>query len=88
MLLVLRESAQPPSQRPTLAEADRLLESARASASERNYAQNDEPAVILSQAPSPRRRDGECREGRLMRVTRRKRIATPLPPAIRFFILA
>ncbi|MFD9412314.1 sensor histidine kinase [Streptomyces sp. NPDC059989] len=31
VLLVLRESAQPPSQRPTLAEADRLLESARAS---------------------------------------------------------
>ncbi|MFD3873622.1 sensor histidine kinase [Streptomyces sp. NPDC058623] len=30
VLLVLRESAQPPSQRPTLAEADRLLESARA----------------------------------------------------------
>lgn len=31
VLLVLRESAQPPSQRPTLTEADRLLESARAS---------------------------------------------------------
>ncbi|MET9322769.1 histidine kinase [Streptomyces sp. NPDC003038] len=31
VLLVLRESAQPPSKRPTLAEADRLLESARAS---------------------------------------------------------
>ncbi|WP_405981792.1 sensor histidine kinase [Streptomyces sp. NBC_00158] len=31
VLLVLRESAQPPSQRPTLLEADRLLESARAS---------------------------------------------------------
>ncbi|MCF3179201.1 two-component sensor histidine kinase [Streptomyces polychromogenes] len=31
VLLVLRESAQPASQRPTLAEADRLLESARAS---------------------------------------------------------
>jgi signal transduction histidine kinase len=31
VLKVLRESAQPPSQRPTLAEADRLLESARAS---------------------------------------------------------
>ncbi|MCJ1675920.1 histidine kinase [Streptomyces sp. APSN-46.1] len=30
VLLVLRESSQPPSQRPTLAEADRLLESARA----------------------------------------------------------
>ncbi|MFI9066023.1 sensor histidine kinase [Streptomyces sp. NPDC053429] len=34
VLLVLRESAQPPSQRPTLAEADRLLESARASGAE------------------------------------------------------
>ncbi len=31
VLLVLRESAQPPSQRPTLVEADRLLEAARAS---------------------------------------------------------
>ncbi|MFD8983862.1 sensor histidine kinase [Streptomyces sp. NPDC059564] len=31
VLLVLRESTQPPSQRPTLVEADRLLESARAS---------------------------------------------------------
>ncbi|MBT2478461.1 sensor histidine kinase [Streptomyces sp. ISL-94] len=31
VLLVLRESTQPASQRPTLAEADRLLESARAS---------------------------------------------------------
>ncbi|MEV7521748.1 histidine kinase [Streptomyces sp. NPDC091371] len=31
VLLVLRESAQTPSQRPTLADADRLLESARAS---------------------------------------------------------
>lgn len=34
VLLVLRESAQPPSQRPTLVEADRLLESARASGAE------------------------------------------------------
>ncbi|AZM88065.1 MULTISPECIES: sensor histidine kinase [Streptomyces] len=34
VLLVLRESAQPPSQRPTLLEADRLLESARASGAE------------------------------------------------------
>ncbi|MFF1556746.1 sensor histidine kinase [Streptomyces sp. NPDC058279] len=34
VLLVLRESAQPPSRRPTLAEADRLLESARASGAE------------------------------------------------------
>ncbi|MFE6911168.1 sensor histidine kinase [Streptomyces erythrochromogenes] len=34
VLGVLRESGQPPSQRPTLAEADRLLESARASGSE------------------------------------------------------
>lgn len=33
VLLVLRESTQQPSQRPTLAEADRLLESARASGS-------------------------------------------------------
>ncbi|MFJ6795485.1 sensor histidine kinase [Streptomyces sp. NPDC091268] len=33
VLLVLRESAQSPSQRPTLAEADRLLNSARASGS-------------------------------------------------------
>lgn len=33
VLLVLRESAQRPSQRPTLGEADRLLESARASGS-------------------------------------------------------
>ncbi|MFI5618596.1 sensor histidine kinase [Streptomyces sp. NPDC051567] len=31
VLLVLRESAQPPSQRPTLVKAERLLESARAS---------------------------------------------------------
>ncbi|MGW0362813.1 sensor histidine kinase [Streptomyces sp. NPDC002990] len=31
VLLVLRESAQPPSERPTLVEADRLLEAARAS---------------------------------------------------------
>jgi signal transduction histidine kinase len=34
MLLVLRESTQPVSQRPTLVEADRLLESARASGAE------------------------------------------------------
>ncbi|EFL13862.1 histidine kinase [Streptomyces sp. C] len=34
VLLVLRESAQQPSQRPTLMEADRLLESARASGAE------------------------------------------------------
>ncbi|WKV75247.1 histidine kinase [Streptomyces sp. PCS3-D2] len=34
VLGVLRESGQPPSRRPTLAEADRLLESARASGSE------------------------------------------------------
>ncbi|MGW5851407.1 sensor histidine kinase [Streptomyces sp. NPDC055254] len=34
VLMVLRESAQGPSQRPTLTEADRLLDSARASGSE------------------------------------------------------
>ncbi|MFD3328310.1 sensor histidine kinase [Streptomyces sp. NPDC058701] len=34
VLLVLRESAQPPSQRPTLVEADRLLDAARASGSD------------------------------------------------------
>ncbi|GHE74449.1 hypothetical protein GCM10017778_70030 [Streptomyces vinaceus] len=54
VLLVLRESAQPVSQRPTLAEADRLLESARASGSEVD-AQLTGP---LEQLPGPVTREG------------------------------
>ncbi|MFF3652806.1 sensor histidine kinase [Streptomyces sp. NPDC002181] len=54
VLLVLRESAQPVSQRPTLAEADRLLESARASGAEVD-AQLTGP---LEQLPGPVTREG------------------------------
>ncbi|MFG2620871.1 sensor histidine kinase [Streptomyces sp. NPDC048507] len=54
VLLVLRESAQPPSQRPTLAEADRLLESARASGSAVD-AQLSGPLAAL---PGPVTREG------------------------------
>jgi signal transduction histidine kinase len=54
VLLVLRESAQPASQRPTLAEADRLLESARASGA------TVEAAVSgpVEQVPGPVSREG------------------------------
>ncbi|MGJ0156405.1 sensor histidine kinase [Streptomyces sp. CH8.1] len=54
VLGVLRESGQPPSQRPTLAEADRLLESARASGSEVD-AQLTGP---LEKLPGPVTREG------------------------------
>ncbi|APU39234.1 sensor histidine kinase [Streptomyces sp. TN58] len=54
VLGVLRESGQPPSQRPTLAEADRLLESARASGSEVD-AQLTGPLATL---PGPVTREG------------------------------
>lgn len=54
VLLVLRESAQPVSQRPTLAEADRLLESARASGADVD-AQLKGP---LEQLPGPVTREG------------------------------
>ncbi|MEU9304248.1 histidine kinase [Streptomyces sp. NPDC048269] len=54
VLLVLRESAQPPSQRPTLADADRLLNSARASGS----TVDAELAGPLEQLPGPVTREG------------------------------
>ncbi|MEU9146783.1 histidine kinase [Streptomyces sp. NPDC048349] len=54
VLLVLRESAQPPSQRPTLADADRLLESARASGS----AVDAELSGPLETLPGPVTREG------------------------------
>ena len=54
VLMVLRESAQSPSQRPTLTEADRLLDSARASGSEVD-AQLSGP---LDQLPGPVTREG------------------------------
>lgn len=54
VLLVLRESAQPPSQRPTLVEADRLLEAARAAGSEVE-AQLTGP---LEKLPGPVTREG------------------------------
>ncbi|MET9962652.1 histidine kinase [Streptomyces sp. NPDC006326] len=54
VLLVLRESAQPPSQRPTLAEADRLLESARASGA----TVDAELTGPLEQLPGPVTREG------------------------------
>ncbi|MFD3539824.1 sensor histidine kinase [Streptomyces sp. NPDC058662] len=54
VLMVLRESAQSPSQRPTLAEADRLLGSARASGSEVD-AQLSGP---IAQLPGPVTREG------------------------------
>ncbi|MGW9070511.1 sensor histidine kinase [Streptomyces yangpuensis] len=54
VLGVLRETGQPPSQRPTLAEADRLLESARASGSEVD-AQLTGP---LEKLPGPVTREG------------------------------
>ncbi|MFH7599604.1 histidine kinase [Streptomyces racemochromogenes] len=54
VLLVLRESAQPASQRPTLAEADRLLESARASGA----AVDAELRGPLEKLPGPVTREG------------------------------
>lgn len=54
VLLVLRESAQPASQRPTLAEADRLLESARASGA----AVDAELTGPLEKLPGPVTREG------------------------------
>ncbi|MFD3544499.1 sensor histidine kinase [Streptomyces sp. NPDC058655] len=54
VLLVLRESAQPPSQRPTLVEADRLLESARASGA----AVDAELSGPLEKLPGPVTREG------------------------------
>ncbi|MGW6984165.1 sensor histidine kinase [Streptomyces sp. NPDC054932] len=54
VLGVLRESAQPPSQWPTLAEADRLLESARASGSEVDAQLTGE----LEKLPEPVTREG------------------------------
>ncbi|MET9881616.1 histidine kinase [Streptomyces sp. NPDC006430] len=54
VLLVLRESTQSPSQRPTLAEADRLLESARASGS----AVDAQLTGPLEQLPGPVAREG------------------------------
>ncbi|MGW0390059.1 sensor histidine kinase [Streptomyces sp. NPDC003042] len=54
VLLVLRESAQPPSQRPTLVEADRLLESARASGA----AVDAQLTGPLEKLPGPVTREG------------------------------
>lgn len=54
VLLVLRESPQPASQRPTLAEADRLLESARASGA----AVDAELSGPLEKLPGPVTREG------------------------------
>ncbi|MFG2874047.1 sensor histidine kinase [Streptomyces sp. NPDC048337] len=54
VLLVLRESTQPPSQRPTLAEANRLLESARASGS----AVDARLTGALEKLPGPVTREG------------------------------
>ncbi|RSS62111.1 sensor histidine kinase [Streptomyces sp. WAC06614] len=54
VLLVLRESAQPPSQRPTLREADRLLESARSSGAEVDA----ELSGPLEKLPGPITREG------------------------------
>ncbi|MFF5703338.1 sensor histidine kinase [Streptomyces sp. NPDC012794] len=54
VLLVLRESAQPPSQRPTLVEADRLLESARASGA----AVDAQLSGPLEKLPGPVTREG------------------------------
>ncbi|MEU6663956.1 histidine kinase [Streptomyces sp. NPDC046821] len=54
VLLVLRESEQPASRRPTLAEADRLLDSARASGAEVDA----ELAGALDTVPGPVSREG------------------------------
>ncbi|MFD9457336.1 sensor histidine kinase [Streptomyces sp. NPDC059985] len=54
VLLVLRESARPPSQRPTLAEADRLLESARASGAQVDA----QLSGALAELPGPVTREG------------------------------
>ncbi|MCX5197495.1 histidine kinase [Streptomyces sp. NBC_00249] len=54
VLLVLRESSQQPSQRPTLAEADRLLESARASGA----AVDAQLTGPLEKLPGPVTREG------------------------------
>ncbi|MFF2196200.1 sensor histidine kinase [Streptomyces sp. NPDC058157] len=54
VLLVLRESARPASQRPTLAEADRLLESARASGAPVEA----ELSGALDELPGPVTREG------------------------------
>ncbi|MEV7729776.1 histidine kinase [Streptomyces sp. NPDC087917] len=54
VLLVLRESSRAPSQRPTLVEADRLLESARASGA----AVDAELSGPLAELPGPVTREG------------------------------
>ncbi|MEU2395309.1 histidine kinase [Streptomyces sp. NPDC007369] len=54
VLMVLRESSQQPSQRPTLAEADRLLESARASGA----AVDAQLSGSLEKLPGPVTREG------------------------------
>ncbi|MFK0253603.1 sensor histidine kinase [Streptomyces sp. NPDC090445] len=54
VLIVLRESSQQPSQRPTLAEADRLLESARASGAEVDA----QLSGALEKLPGPVTREG------------------------------
>ncbi|MEU9035005.1 histidine kinase [Streptomyces sp. NPDC048352] len=54
VLMVLRESGQPPSQRPTLVEADRLLESARASGA----AVDAQLTGPLEKLPGPVTREG------------------------------
>ncbi|MFF4009911.1 sensor histidine kinase [Streptomyces sp. NPDC001717] len=54
VLKVLRESGQPPSQRPTLADADRLLESARASGAPVDA----EMSGPLEKLPGPVTREG------------------------------
>ncbi|WP_329388219.1 histidine kinase [Streptomyces sp. NBC_01351] len=54
VLMVLRESSRPPSQRPTLADADRLLESARASGA----SVDAELSGPLEKLPGPVAREG------------------------------
>ncbi|MGW6704776.1 sensor histidine kinase [Streptomyces sp. NPDC054956] len=82
VLLVLRESGQRPSQRPTLAEADRLLESARASGSEVDA----ELVGPLEQLPGPVTQEGY----RILQeaLTNVLRHCGPVPVRVRIAVVA
>ncbi|MFI2366996.1 sensor histidine kinase [Streptomyces sp. NPDC018833] len=80
VLLVLRESGQPVGSRPTLADADRLLESARASGAEVDA----EVTGPLTQVPGPVSREGY----RIVQeaLTNVLRHAGPVPTRVRIAV--
>ncbi|MGW0699189.1 sensor histidine kinase [Streptomyces sp. NPDC002867] len=80
VLLVLRESGQPVGSRPTLADADRLLESARASGAEVDA----EVTGPLTQVPAPVSREGY----RIVQeaLTNVLRHAGPVPTRVRIAV--